>query len=181
MMDLQMTDNDQKLKQQLFEECIEIHGSALFHYIYSLVRHKQLAEDLYQDVLMAGFIALPSFQEQTKMKNWLFKIAINKCRDYWRKQKAQQRYWEEKAFMDDSFHLESDVLEDEIIQRDTSKEFKETLEDLPDIYKEPLLLFYYHNRTLVEISRTSNIPLSTVKTRIRRGKDRLRPLVAGMQ
>ncbi|MEW9108181.1 RNA polymerase sigma factor [Cytobacillus gottheilii] len=178
MMDLQL---NQKTKQQQFEECIEEHGNALFHYIYSLVKHKQLAEDLYQDVLMAAFIALPSFQEQTKMKNWLFKIGINKCRDHWRKQKAQQRYWEEKAYMNDDYSLVNTILEDEIIQKDTNKEVKETLEDLPEIYKEPLLLFYYHNQTLVEISRSSNIPLSTVKTRIRRGKERLKPLVAGMQ
>ncbi len=178
MMDLQL---NQKTKQQQFEECIEEHGNALFHYIYSLVKHKQLAEDLYQDVLMAAFIALPSFQEQTKMKNWLFKISINKCRDYWRKQKAQQRYWDEKVFLLEDSFLDHLVIEDEIIQRDTSKEVKETLEDLPDIYKEPLLLFYYHHQTLVEISTESNVPLSTVKTRIRRGKERLRPLIAGMQ
>ncbi|WP_080848457.1 RNA polymerase sigma factor [Cytobacillus gottheilii] len=177
MLDLQM---DQKKKQQLFEECIEEHGNLLFHYIYSLVKHKQLAEDLYQDVLVAAFIALPSFEEYTKMKNWLYKISINKCRDYWRKQKVQKRYWEEKVFLHEDSISEHLVLEDEIVQRDMSKEVKETLEDLPAIYKEPLLLFYYHHQTLVEISTGSNIPLSTVKTRIRRGKDRLRPLMAGM-
>lgn len=83
--------------------------------------------------------------------------------------------------MNDDYSLVNTILEDEIIQKDTNKEVKETLEDLPEIYKEPLLLFYYHNQTLVEISRSSNIPLSTVKTRIRRGKERLKPLVAGMQ
>jgi DNA-directed RNA polymerase specialized sigma24 family protein len=42
------------------------------------------------------------------------------------------------------------------------------------MYRDPLLLFYYHNRTLMEISAAVNAPMSTVKTRMKRGKERLK-------
>ncbi|MFZ7945807.1 RNA polymerase sigma factor [Neobacillus sp. 19] len=69
-----------------FEDLVNEYGTAIFNYIFSLVKHKELAEDLYQEVLLSAYLAYPSIKEQSKYKSWLFTIAINKCRDYWRKE-----------------------------------------------------------------------------------------------
>ncbi|MED3551245.1 RNA polymerase sigma factor [Cytobacillus praedii] len=163
--------------EQYFETCIIEHGKSLFNYIYSLVRHKELAEDLYQEVLISAYLALPSFEERAKVKNWLFKIAVNKCRDYWRKEKSANRFWEEKVYLyaDDTNVM--DQPEESILNKCSQEEMIDTLQDLPKMYREPLLLFYYHNQTLMEISDLTSLPISTVKTRMRRAKDRLRPKV----
>lgn len=163
--------------EQYFETCIREHGKSLFNYIYSLVRHKELAEDLYQEVLISAYLALPSFEERAKVKNWLFKIAVNKCRDYWRKEKSANRFWEEAVYL---YAEDSNVIEQPeelILNKCSQEEMIDTLQDLPKMYREPLLLFYYHNQTLMEISNLTSLPISTVKTRMRRAKDRLRPKV----
>ncbi|MBP2241907.1 RNA polymerase sigma-70 factor (ECF subfamily) [Cytobacillus eiseniae] len=160
-----------------FEACILEHGRSLFNYIYSLVRHKELAEDLYQEVLISAYLALPSFEERAKVKNWLFKIAVNKCRDYWRKEKSATRFWEEKVYLyvDDKNPMQQP--EESVLHKCSQEEMVDTLQELPEMYRDPLLLFYYHHKTLVEISDKTNLPLSTVKTRMKRAKDRLRPKV----
>ncbi|WP_433957429.1 RNA polymerase sigma factor [Cytobacillus horneckiae] len=162
-----------------FEACINEHSHAIFRYIFSLVRHKELAEDLYQEAMIAAYIAFPSFKQETKVKNWLFKIALNKCRDYWRKEKTERKFWEEKVYMYDE-EIVSPAPEEVCIQKCEQEAVTNKLKELPEMYKEPLLLFYYHHRTLVEISQESNLPLSTVKTRMRRGKEKLLPKVADL-
>ncbi|MDQ0271512.1 RNA polymerase sigma factor [Cytobacillus purgationiresistens] len=163
-----------------FEACVCEHGHALFRYIYSLVHHKELAEDLYQEVLISAYLALPSFNEEAKVKNWLFKIALNKCRDHWRKEKTAKKFWEEKVHLYTDGMSTAPVPEEECIQKCHQEEVEQQLSELPDIYKEPLFLFYYHHQTLVEISNEANLPLSTIKTRMRRGKEKLLPKVKQM-
>lgn len=163
--------------EQYFEACILEHGRSLFNYIYSLVRHKELAEDLYQEVLISAYIALPSFEAKAKIKSWLFKIAMNKCRDYWRKEKSANLFWEDKVYMYVEETNASSPQEESVLRKCNQEEMVETLQDLPEMYRDPLLLFYYHNQTLIEISDTTKLPLSTVKTRMKRAKDRLRPKV----
>ncbi|WP_409971429.1 RNA polymerase sigma factor [Bacillus sp. Bva_UNVM-123] len=162
---------------QYFEDCVNEYGKSLFNYIKFKVRHKELAEDIYQEVLISAYTALPFFEERAKLKNWLFKIAINKCRDYWRKEKSANRFWEEKVYtyVEDTNPLQ--MPEESIVAKCTKAEMEDTLQELPKMYREPLILFYYHHKTLMEISTTTKIPLSTVKTRMRRAKDQLRPKV----
>ncbi len=169
-----------QVMDQYFETCVIEYGKSLFNYIFYHVKHKQLAEDIYQEVLISAYSALPSFEERAKVRNWLYKIALNKCRDYWRKEKSANRFWEEKvySYVDEANPIEQP--EESIIAKDTNKEIADTLQELPKMYREPLILFYFQHKTLKEISTTSKLPLSTVKTRMRRAKDRLRPIVEGL-
>lgn len=176
MQSVEKIQSEQAIDQR-FEEYIKEYGNSLFNYIHSRVRHKELAEDIYQEVLISAYLALPYFEEKAKVKNWLFKIALNKCRDYWRKEKSASRFWEEKVY---TYVEESNPIpqpDECLLNKCANEEMVDTLKELPKIYREPLILFYYHNRTLLEISNKTKIPLSTVKTRMRRGKDRLRPKV----
>ncbi|MCM3217392.1 RNA polymerase sigma factor [Niallia taxi] len=164
-------------KEACYEEIIKEHGNAIFAYILSLVKHKELAEDIYQEVLISSYLSFSSFEDYSKAKSWLYKIAINKCRDYWRKEKTSKKFWEETVY---TYVRETSVSlppEDTIINKCAQEEMIDTLEELPQMYKEPLLLFYYHNNTLLEISDKTKTPLSTVKTRMKRAKEQLRPKV----
>ncbi|WP_141430569.1 RNA polymerase sigma factor [Bacillus sp. 03113] len=160
-----------------FEELVQEHGASLLQYIISLVRHKELGEDLYQEMLISAYLGFSSFEDKTKFKSWLYKIALNKCRDYWRKEKSAKRFWEEKLYLYTNETQVSQQTEETVLNRYAQKEMVQTVSELPDIYRDPILLFYYQHQTLMEISRKTNLPLSTVKTRLKRGRDRLRPKV----
>ncbi|MGD6900306.1 RNA polymerase sigma factor [Bacillus infantis] len=162
-----------------FDQLIKENGLFIYKYIYSLIRHKEQAEDLYQEVLISAFLAFPAFKEESKFRSWLFRIAINKCRDFWRKEKKEKRFWEEEAY---KFAMEAEKSlepEEEFLHKSSREEIVETISSLPDMYRDPLLLFYYHNRTLMEISDEVGAPMSTVKTRMKRGKERLKIRLGG--
>ena len=168
----------EKKKEIDFEEIIQEHGVILYKYLFSLVRHKELAEDLYQEVLSSAYLGLSSIKEGSKLRSWLFKIAMNKCRDYWRKEKLAKIFWEEKVQLYYKTETTPSPLPEEmLLHQCTREEMTETISELPEIYREPLFLFYYGQRSLIEISHDTKLPLSTVKTRMKRGKDQLRPKV----
>ncbi|WHY87445.1 RNA polymerase sigma factor [Neobacillus novalis] len=160
---------------QSFEELVKGHGKAIFNYIFSLVKHKELAEDLYQEVLLSAYLAYPSIKEKSKYKSWLFTIAINKCRDYWRKENKSKHFWREEVYSYSVTFEPAFIPEEEVLHKFSAEQMAEKINLLPEIYRNPIYLYYYQDLTLVEIARKSNLPMSTVKTRMKRAKDRLRP------
>jgi RNA polymerase sigma-70 factor (ECF subfamily) len=160
-----------------FEEIVNQNGKAIFQYIFSLVGHKQLAEDIYQEVLLSAYLAYPTIKEQSKCKGWLYVIAKNKCRDYWRKEKKSKQFWMEEVHAYEAMIEPSTLPEEEILHKDIAQQMVEKVNELPRIYQYPIYLYYFQDCTLAEIAKKSNLPLSTVKTRIQRAKGRLRPML----
>ncbi|GIN63733.1 RNA polymerase subunit sigma [Robertmurraya siralis] len=159
--------------QEKFEDWIRENGPSLTMFIYKQVRNKELAEDLYQEVLISAYLNLEQFEERANFKSWMYKIAINKCRDFWRKQKAAQKFWEEKVY---HYDMECSIPEPEdyVITRTSTKEMIDTINELPTIYREPILLYYFKDKSLLEISSAKKLPISTVKTRMRRARNQLK-------
>ncbi|MEH7417877.1 RNA polymerase sigma factor [Neobacillus drentensis] len=158
-----------------FEELVDKHGQAAFKYILSLTKHKELAEDLFQEVLLSAYLAYPSIKEQSKYKSWLLMIAMNKCRDFWRKEKKSKHFWREEVYAYSVLFEPHSITEEEVLDKYSREQIAEKVRTLPDIYRDPIFLYYYQNLSLLEIAEKSNLPMSTVKTRMRRAKERLRP------
>ena len=160
-----------------FDQIVLDHESGLQKYIFSLVRQKELAEDLCQEVLISAYLAFPTMKERTKLKSWLYKIAMNKCRDYWRRENAMKKYWKDKLYFYSNKTAQPQLPEERLLNKCTRDEIAITISRLPKIYRDPLLLFYYNDCSLLEISHFTKLPLSTVKTRMKRAKDQLRPIM----
>ncbi|MEH7154758.1 RNA polymerase sigma factor [Neobacillus drentensis] len=158
-----------------FEEVVLKYGRAIYNYIFSLVKHKELAEDIYQEVLLAAYLAYPSIKEQTKFRGWFFTIAINKCRDYWRKENKSKQFWKEGVYSYSASIEPTVIPEEEVLHKFSAEQMAEKVNLLPEIYRYTIYLYYYQEFSLVEIAKKSNLPMSTVKTRMKRAKERLRP------
>ncbi|WP_394237800.1 RNA polymerase sigma factor [Niallia oryzisoli] len=161
-----------------FEEMVRDYGLSIFKYLYSIVGHRELAEDLYQEVLLAAYLGLSSLQDKAKVKSWLWKIAMNKCRDYWRKESTARAFWENKVHLYWKHEFqESPVPEEKLLRKNTKDELVKAIRELPERYREPLLLFYFRGQSLAEISDYTRLPIATVKTRMKRAKEQLRSKV----
>lgn len=158
-----------------FEIMVKEHGKAIFNYIFSLVRHKELTEDLYQEVLVSAYMAFHTIKDPARLKSWLFTIARNKCRDYWRKENKTKQFWKEEVFAYTSTVESPPLPEEELLHKYSFEKMAEIVMTLPEIYQSALFLYYFKDLTLNEISKRNNIPISTVKTRMKRGKEHLRP------
>ncbi|MFP7299134.1 RNA polymerase sigma factor [Neobacillus niacini] len=158
-----------------FEEMVTQHGKAIFNYIFSLVREKELAEDLYQEVWISAYLSFHAIKEPSRLKSWLFTIARNKCKDYWRKENKRKEFWKEEVYSYTSTVEEPPLPEEEVLHKYSVEKMAESVRTLPEIYQSAIDLYYFKDLTLIEISKRKNVPISTVKTRMKRGKEHLKP------
>jgi len=159
------------------EEFIQIHGKALLHYIYSIMNHWELAEDIYQETLISAFIHYKSFEKRSSLKNWIYKIAQNKCKDEWKKDNVRNRYINNQASQKEEENLYNET-ENTVLEKCLHEELMKKINELPKRYKNPILLYYFQDFTILDISKKSEMPMSTVKTHLRRGKEKLKYKVA---
>ncbi|MGY3714722.1 sigma-70 family RNA polymerase sigma factor [Sutcliffiella cohnii] len=158
-------------KDSLLETMMITYGDQLTRLAYSYVRDKEIAKDLVQDVFIKSYINWEKFRHESSVKTWLYRITINTAKDYlkswsYRKLKVSELY---------QFNTKSNASsEDEALHNWEKNNVKHTIFDLPTKYREVIFLYYYEEFTIKEISELMNIPMSTVKTRLGRGKSKLK-------
>ncbi|AST90825.1 RNA polymerase factor sigma C [Sutcliffiella cohnii] len=162
---------DNSEKDSLLETMMITYGDQLTRLAYSYVRDKEIAKDLVQDVFIKSYINWEKFRHESSVKTWLYRITINTAKDYlkswsYRKLKVSELY---------QFNTKSNASsEDEALHNWEKNNVKHTVFDLSTKYREVIFLYYYEEFTIKEISELMNIPMSTVKTRLGRGKSKLK-------
>ncbi len=116
------------------------------------------SEDIIQEVWISGWRAIGQLQGDAHFKQWIFKIALRKCVDYYRGNSNQNVAQlpdlpEELAASDEDF-TDAVALEDIV---------RQALDTLPDSQREVLELYYYADLTLAEVAESLGRNLNTVK------------------
>ncbi|WP_100330129.1 sigma-70 family RNA polymerase sigma factor [Bacillus xiapuensis] len=157
--------------QLLFDQIMTEYGQDVLELVYSYVKNKTDAEDLTQEIFVKCYQSLNSFDRRSTMKTWLWRIAINHCKDYlksWHVRKVQAGYTDEW-----SGASTNDYVEREVIQKDERQRVMEATLGLPIQYRELIYLHYYEELTIKEISEIINVNQNTIKTRLKRAKELL--------
>ena len=130
------------------------------------------AEDLTQETFLRFFEKLSDYRYMGKTKNYLYTIAGNLCRDYYRKTK-ESLSGEHPEEMRSSLHQSEaeDILDKITIEA--------ALNHLPEELREVIFLYYFQELKLAEIADILQIGLPLVKYRIRQAKMRLEKLLRG--
>jgi len=119
-------------------------------------------EDLLQEVLLAGWVALPAFNGRSRFKAWLFGIAMHKCADFHRA--AGRDRIDNSVELPDNLSLStSDSLDDWSASIDRKNAVKQALDELPSTQREVLEMYYYAELSLPEIASALGRNLNTVK------------------
>jgi len=157
-------------KDVLLYQLMRKYGSELKRIAYLYVNDKVECEDIIQEVFISCYQNLDQFRNEASYKTWLIRITINKCKDY-------RKRWSIKnlIFKPGINPLNtSQSTEEEYIQQQNSDEIVEQIASLSGKYKEVLILYYYQEMNMKEISDVLNISVNTVKSRLLRGKDALK-------
>jgi RNA polymerase sigma-70 factor, ECF subfamily len=120
---------------------------------------------------------LPGFKGQAKFSSWLYRIALNLCRDWIRRQRRTPTVAMPEGV--DLVELASEQgpvesIEELVARREMSAAVAEAMKRLPDEQRTAIVLKEYHGLTFQEIAELQGCPLSTVKTRLYQGLSVLR-------
>jgi RNA polymerase sigma-70 factor, ECF subfamily len=162
-------------KEKAISDLMDRYGTAVLHLAYSYVRNRQTAEDLAQEIFIKCYQKYGTFQGNSQIQTWLFRVASNHCKDYiksWHYKKVSVSNYLHSLVAD-----QHDTPEAELIKNAENQELTEALFQLPLKYREPLFLFYFQECSLKEISEICSLNLNTVKSRLTRAKSLLKEIL----
>ena len=160
-----------------FNELILRWERPIYALAYRVIGREEDARDVCQEAFLRAFRALPGFKGQAKFSSWLYRITLNLCRDWIRRQRrAPVSQMPEDVDPSEIAAAQGPVesIEDLVARRELTAVVEEAMATLPEEQRTAIILKEYHGMTFQEISELQGCPLSTVKTRLYQGLSVLR-------
>lgn len=159
-------------REEIIDKIMELYGQDILQLVFTYVKNKEVAEDLTQDIFIKCYKNLHQYNHKAKLKTWLWRIAVNHCKDYLRSWHSKNVIIaEEKA--KSAASLKDDV-ENRVIQMGDDERLAAAVMDLPDPYREVIYLYFFEELPIKDISFLTSINQNTVKTRLKRAKELLK-------
>ncbi|MBA9025778.1 sigma-70 family RNA polymerase sigma factor [Peribacillus huizhouensis] len=160
----------------ILDEIMMTYGQDILQLVYSYVKNLPLAEDLTQEIFVKCYQALPRYRGEAKIRTWLWRIAINHCKDY-----LKSWYYRQVELNTGNYAncQAVDHVEQDIIQKDEDKVLSDAVMNLPVKYREVIYLYYFQELTIKEMAEMTGNSQSTIKTRMRRAKHILKNSLEG--
>ena len=163
--------------QDSFNELIKRWERPIYALAYRQIGREEDARDICQETFLRAYRALSGFRGQAKFSSWLYRIALNLCRDWLRRERRTPVVQppEDVDLMDLAAACEpSETIEDRVARRDLSRAVERAMALLPEEQRTAIVLKEYQGLTFQEIADLVGCPLSTVKTRLYQGLTVLR-------
>jgi RNA polymerase sigma-70 factor (ECF subfamily) len=139
---------------------------------YRTIGREEDARDVCQETFLRAFRGLPGFRGQAKFSSWLYRIALNLCRDWIRRERRTGFVQppEEVDLMElAAADAPTESIEDLVARNDQVRLVERAMALLPEEQRTAIVLKEYHGLTFQEIADLLGCPLSTVKTRLYQG------------
>jgi RNA polymerase sigma-70 factor, ECF subfamily len=167
---------------ELLDRLIEQYQYRLFRYLVYITGNQERAEDFFQETWIRVLERGHQYDGTSKFEAWLFAIARNMVID-WQRQKKMQSL---DALIGPEEGVVFEIVDENaasplhlVLQGEETSRVQASLEKLPAAYREVLLLRFQEEMQLDEIAKIQETPISTVKSRLYRGLDALKGLLAG--
>ena len=140
---------------------------------YRTLGREEDARDVCQETFLRAFRALKGFRGQAKFSSWLYRITLNLCRDWIRRQRrtpvVQTPEDVDVLELAAAQATPSESIETVIARNDLTRAVEKAMAKLPEEQRTAIILKEYHGMTFQEIADVVGCPLSTVKTRLYQG------------
>jgi len=153
-----------------FEELVTRYRKQVFSICYRMVRQREEAEDLAQEVFVKAYRYLKQYNPEHKFSSWILKIATNTSIDALRKKKLDTMPLEEEI----ETHREDMSAEKAFLQEEARQEIESAIGRLPQEHRIVVLLYHQQGKSYQEIADILDIPLSMVKNRLFRARKTLK-------
>jgi len=173
-------------QMSLMDVLIERYKTDLYSLCEKLTRDPSDADDLFQDTWMNVVKNLEKYSSKYAFKTWLFSICLNRYRDLYRRRKRWWRRitrissWERPEGNPVEFRAPDPDPEETMISEERKSTVREAVEGLEDMFRLPVLLHYFQGLSTAEVGEVLGISPGTVKSRLSRGREKLRSQMEGL-
>lgn len=158
-------------REKALENIMHTYSDMLLRMAFVILRDLKLAEDAVQEAFISYYYSMDGFRGEASVKTWLSRILLNCCR-----QKLRKGWFRRDVPVDGNDHP---ALFDTGRGEDTDERLNlsQGLLELDVGYREVLLLHYYNDLSVREIADVLSKSEGTVKSRLKRGRDRLKAII----
>lgn len=154
-------------RDKLLTNAMDVYGHYLIRLAYTLVKDKEKAEDIVQEVFIRYYLHLEQFEGRSSVKTYLYRMTVNECRNYFKSWAFRKI---EVSKLASTFLIYKETPEEAYLKQEDKHYLAALLNKLPAKYKEVIWLHYYAELSVKEISEILNCSSNTVKTRLARGR-----------
>jgi len=158
-----------------FQVLVKRHKDKVRNIIYITMNNSALVDDIAQDVFIIVYRNLKFFRFESQFTTWLYRITVNKCKDYLRRINVRKIF----SPIEDGYEVSEYSIPVE--NKDISKIVMDAISKLPAKLRMPLILKDIEGFSYQEISETLNCEMGTVKSRIFRGREKLKEILQPLE
>jgi len=160
--------------ESAIEMLIRQYEGSIYRLALSMVGDPAEASEITQDTFIAALRSLPAYEEKKSFRAWLFTIAVNQSRSHLRKRKTLDRL---KTTLTALFRVEFQkqaLPEEMVIQNEKETALWNSLNQMDERHRLVVVLRYFHELSIAEISEILSISEGTVHSRLHNARERLR-------
>jgi RNA polymerase sigma-70 factor (ECF subfamily) len=179
-----LTTKERKLIQSIrkgntraFSELVNRYKDLVYTLALRMLGNRVEAEEVSQDTFIKVFNSLERFKGDSKISTWIYRIAYNASLDRIRLRKS--RTFLDVGDMEDFIFTEMDTALDKMVREERGRLVGQCLAKLPSEDAGLLTLFYFEEKSLLEIEHILNVPVSSLKVRLFRARKKLAAVLEG--
>ncbi len=168
---------------EAFDALVVRYSADIYAVLFRLTQDAEEAADLTQETFLSALKAITKFRGEADLKTWLVRIAINESRNrfrWWTRRRREKTVsldapaGENETPLGETMSGNSANPEEAILQRERENRLTKALSDLPEIFREAVVLCDIEGLRYEEIAAALEVNIGTVKSRIARGREELR-------
>lgn len=162
-----------------FEETYKMHNKMVYNLALNYVQNMEDAEEITQDVFVSVFQSLNSFQENSSLRTWMYRITINKSLDFLKSKQRKKRFaLLTSLFFDNSNDLKHNPPEYNhpgvlLEHKEALGKLFKVINELPNKQKTALILHKIEQKSQSEVAEIMNISCKAAESLIQRAKTNL--------
>jgi RNA polymerase sigma-70 factor, ECF subfamily len=164
--------------EMAFREIVERYQSKVFSIIYGILRNRNDAEDIAQQVFAKVYFSIKNFDSRSSLLTWIYKITVNECYDYLRKKRVRKLVYESDFTQDDADRMQAAEpavdgavpVDDQLAQRDL---ILKLLGKIPEEERSLILLKEVEGHSVEELAQMTGMNENTIKVKLFRTRQKL--------
>jgi RNA polymerase sigma-70 factor (ECF subfamily) len=166
-----------------FDEIARRYAKRMINLAYQITGDRDHAEDIAQETFLRAYKSAPRYTQMAKFSTWLYTIAINLCRNELRRRKFKPYSLEEMAEREEEGKIRIDIADEsskpdmDLERKELTDHVRKAIAQVPSKFRVALVLRDMQDRSYEEIGVMLKLPVGTVKSRINRGRLRVKEIL----
>jgi RNA polymerase sigma-70 factor (ECF subfamily) len=172
--------------RKAFEDIFNLYHRRIYNAVYGMLGDHDDAQDVTQDVFMRLHDALPTLRADEAFSTYLYRIALNLCRDRARRKKRVRFQSIDTPRTDNEgetepmdFPDQAKLPEEKITNDELQARVRQAVQTLSEDHKAVIMMHHFQGMEVNDIARILDVPTGTVKSRLARGRDQLHRKLRG--